>query len=166
MSQPRRTFSEGDPFKPLGRPSSSGLSSFSNSTSPGTAVTEPDRAVEMPVDLESKGTLLFFGLHDGCASQIWKKWVDNSHTYHGDFGLFARDHMRELVRGEGCDIGEPGVDWRPSLRKIGANEALVSAICGVPGDENGIRLTQSAAEWVDKAIEWRWEWLLHIHEAS
>lgn len=105
------------------------------------------------MDLESKGTPLFFGLHDGSPSQIWEKWVDNSYNYYGDFGdfgLFARDYLRELVRYEDCDIGEPSVDWRTSLRKFGANEALVSAICEAPGHENSIRLTQSAAEWVEK----------------
>lgn len=122
---------------------------------------EPETS-PIPQDLESQETLLFFGLHAPRASQIWNKWLDNGQTYHaGDFGLFTQDYLHELVESEDCDIGEPGVDWRGNLRRIGAGEELVEAVMeGYPGDERGVRLTRSAAEWVLQAVEWRWEYLV------
>lgn len=100
---------------------------------PGTTVTEPDQAVDVPGELESKAILSFLGLHEGRANQIWQKWIDFGAAQHGELGVFTKVCLHELVEAEDCDIGEPGVNWAPSLRSITANEALVRAIRGFPG---------------------------------
>lgn len=122
---------------------------------------EPDQqSVEIPNALESEATLHFFGLNAKRSSEIWKRWNSfNSDDYSDDFGDFTRTYLRNLVEYEGCDSGAPNTDWRPYLEKIGADASLSSAIAG-EAKHDGIRLTKSAAEWVEQAIEWRWEWLL------
>lgn len=129
---------------------------------------ESNEPIEIPANLESLRTLTFLGLNTERAKTIWDKWqsIDRS-DLDMDFGTWARKHLQQLVKYEKCDIGEPGVDWRPALSKIGADDKLADAIACQPGDEHdSIRLNKSAAEWVDQAMKWRWQWLLHIHKAT
>ncbi|TKA61635.1 hypothetical protein B0A55_10754 [Friedmanniomyces simplex] len=141
--------------------------SLSPGSSAGTAITEPDQAVEVPTELESRNTLLFFGLSSERAASIWQRWKTiNEDSYRGDFGTFTREFLRSHVQSAGCDTGEPDTDWSLNLRQIGVDERLINVIARSGAWYNGIRLTKSAAEWVDLAIEWKWEWLLYINKAS
>lgn len=122
---------------------------------------------KIPVSHE---TLLYFGLNQDRADQIWEQWNAltpsteplEQNMLQVDFGNFVRGTLKALVDAEDCDTGEDEIDWSPYLRRIGANEQLVDAIAGQGEDYDGVRLTKSAAEWVDGAIEMRWEWLVYV----
>ncbi|KAK3636548.1 hypothetical protein LTR56_014174 [Elasticomyces elasticus] len=114
-------------------------------------------------------TLLWLGLNHERADQIWERWKqitpiddDDPHYDNESLGLFAKDFLRNLVNyDEGCDIyGD--IDWTPNLRRIGANEELIDAI--VNSEYRSIQLSQSTLDWVMKAMEWRWEYLVHVYE--
>ncbi|KAK3624409.1 hypothetical protein LTR56_021033 [Elasticomyces elasticus] len=116
-------------------------------------------------------TLLWLGLNHERANQIWERWEqitpiedDNPHYDNESLGLFAKDFLRNLVKyEEGCDIyGD--VDWTPNLRQIGANEDLIDAI--VNSEYRSIQLSQSGLDWVLQAMEWRWEYLVHVYKAQ
>ncbi|KXT11152.1 hypothetical protein AC579_4948 [Pseudocercospora musae] len=141
------------------------LSGLSITTTPGTTITEPDQTIDIPMNLESIETMKFFGINDGRSDQVWKRWGQVTSNFEGDFGSFVKQHLHSLVKEEKCDDGYPGDDWNNALRKIGANDELRTAIIGRP-EFDGVRRTKSALEWVEKAIEWRWKWLLHVNKAS
>ncbi|KAK3111075.1 hypothetical protein LTR53_014022 [Teratosphaeriaceae sp. CCFEE 6253] len=123
---------------------------------------------QQPADRrESVGTLLYLGLNEQRAQEIWQHWVQvDPDKYDGDFGDHARGRLRNLVQTERCDIDERGADWNASLREIGANEDLVKAITQRGPEYDGVRLRYSAAEWVDLTIAARWEHLLSDAKAT
>ncbi|KAI5357873.1 hypothetical protein Slin15195_G037450 [Septoria linicola] len=118
---------------------------------------ESNEPIEIPAHLESLRTLTFLGLHIERAKTIWDKWQSiNRSDLDMDFGTWARKHLEQLVNYEKCDIGEPGVDWRPALNKIGADDKLADAIAGQPGDEHdSVRLNKSAAESEDSSLQYQ-----------
>lgn len=182
---PARRFNQRTPATPIGRArvprrrlenlssessnSSTDRSSSSSMSPVGSSPTtepEPD-LIEVPTSLESYETLLWMGLSEVRAEEIWNRWKNvNLDNYNGDFGHFVRQYLKSLVEAERCDTGEPGINWSPHLRKIGANKDLTDAIANQGPQFDGVRLTKSAAEWVDQAIDWRWEYLLYISKAS
>ncbi|SMR49747.1 unnamed protein product [Zymoseptoria tritici ST99CH_3D1] len=195
MSKSRRTFSGNDPLIPstpaagtirasqrrLQNHSSENSNSsksttasgdlasfnFSNTSSPGTDITDPDDHASVPVELESEATLTFFGLNDARAHQFWAKWIAINQTYYnGDFCRFTCDSFYNCVELEGSVEGESEEEWRTYLRKIGINETLVSGLADRGEAFDDIRLTQSPASWVNDVIEAKWEWLLEVHKRS
>ncbi|EME38701.1 hypothetical protein DOTSEDRAFT_28919 [Dothistroma septosporum NZE10] len=144
------------------------FSDLTINTSPGTHITEPDESVNIPTNLESRETLVFLGLSDFRAEDIWKRWkaLTATQMQNIDSIKFAKAALKERVAYDRSDVGSPDVDWAPELRKTGANEGLVRAIAGQHARYDGVRLTKSGREWIDCAMDWRWEWLLHINKAS
>ncbi|SMQ46576.1 unnamed protein product [Zymoseptoria tritici ST99CH_3D7] len=135
----------------------------------------PKNSTELPTEIKSFDTLIYLGLNNERAAELWAKWAENGYRYFDDdqagpdmtcncFGCFVRDCLRHWRYFRRADFGDSDVDWRPALRASGANEALIEAIMGT-SETDGIRLTQSTAEWIDNAIMWRWEWLCVVYEA-
>lgn len=122
--------------------SSLDISRITASTSPGTTITELDRRVKLPTELESQDTLRYFGLNKIRVDQIWQLWKSiNPYRFKGDFGDFARAVLGNRVGGERCDFGEPGVGWSPYLRRVGVDEKLIDAIARPDPPFDGVRLT-------------------------
>lgn len=123
---------------------------------------EPDTIIEVPADLNSREALVYLGLSETTAESIHKAWVRLNSEDFGDLCTFAKDWLEE--RFDAIDTGAPGVDWTPVLRRIGAGDALITAITK-PGYDNA-RLTKSAFQWVKEAMDMRWEFLLWGEAAS
>lgn len=120
-----------------------------------------DAPVQIPADLHSQQTLLFLGLSEITALNIYQAWIRHDSEDLFDFCTFTKEWLE--VRAVDIDVGDAEIDWVPVLRRIGAGEALIAAITKAGFDE--VRLTKSAFEWVKEAIDMRWEYLLWVKAA-
>ncbi|KAK5168090.1 uncharacterized protein LTR77_006658 [Saxophila tyrrhenica] len=140
---------------------------YSSPGSASTAGTDPD-TIDIPTAIPSIHTLCYFGLAAFRAEQIMKRWEElrSQGNEPQNFGRFAGEYLHNLVKYEGCDTSSYDADWRANLEKIGADEQLTGAIGNRGHGFDDIRSLRSAAEWVEQAIEWRWEYLLGLKSAS
>ncbi|KAG9833576.1 hypothetical protein KCU98_g12276, partial [Aureobasidium melanogenum] len=145
----------------LSSPSGSANADSASVLSP---VTEPERdiMIEIPTNLHSETALQYLGLSPAAARDIMQAWTNLNSEDFADFCTFAKDYLEN--RGASIDTGDYRSDWKPVLRRIGASEKLIEAICQPGYDE--VRLTKTALGWVKEAMEVRWEFLLQGEEAS
>lgn len=119
----------------------------SKSTSPST-----NRAV---ATLHSPLTLICLGLNETTAEHIYKAWLHLDSSSSTGFCTSPETVPRKEPK---ISIQALPTDWTRVLQRIGVGEVLISAITKPASDD--VRLTKSEFEWVEEAMDMRWEGLM------
>ena len=117
------------------------VASYSSSTS------SSDESVEVPDDLNSLQFLLFAGLADNVAREIWQAWLARSSRDDwvvDDAIYYIKQKGRELDTVDSTD------DWDAALQSMGICEDLRQRILNP--EFNTIRLTQCACYWAIDSV--------------